>query len=350
MEFEFLQTSKAIRKAQTKRRWSWPRFWLAFSCGGLLIIGTLALLKAIGGDATTKNPQLAPPVAAYAPPTSQEILPDVLREPPGNRPVPEAVNEFLRDEQSLNSGRLDLLRQRQVKVQQIDFSSQCLPQWDFRSPKREVIWFYHYRSGATTDNHMLTVFGAVDGLGKPLFQHPPMAGDHLALLDSQYVSLKWIALDQPRVALIAAANGPWPDCGSVIDLFLVNSPENGTGARFWRFQDKAFAESPPCSPLLISFRDADGDGFLDLCSFHLRGAEGEEQPIGFYHPYEEAGQSFAETPSSMSKSALGTLLSDYQRILGGEKLDDPFLVGASATESVFDGEPAAAAETEEPKY
>lgn len=303
----------------------------------------MALLRSIRssleGDpyaATAKPPvnEGAAPEFVDAP-APHDNLPDILRARPSDRPPPRAVNEFLQEEQSLNSGRLDLLRQRQIKIEDGVFSARCLPQWDFRSLKREVIWFYHYRSGSLVDGPDLTVFGAVDGLGQPLFQHPPMAGDPLALLDSQYKGLKWIALEEPRLALIAASNGPWPTSGAILDFFLVNETANDQGSRFWRFDDACYPEQPPSSARLIRFHDADGDGLLDLCAFWITGEADEATPAGRCHPYLPEDQTFATGARPLSQGVLAALQLDYERLLSGEKLPEPYFTALPATERLF---------------
>lgn len=340
MGFEFLETSRTFRRSQVKRRRSWQRFWLAFSIGTILIIGALALLKAIKATQDVPEPVVlsGPPPEFFQAPEPQPNVPDILKESPSKRPPPEAVNEFLREEQALNSGRLELLRQRQVKLEPVDFAARCLPQWDFRSLKREVIWFYSYASGAVPDGRKLTVFGAVDGLGQPLFQHPPMAGDPLALLDSQYVGLKWIALEEPRLALVAGVNGPWPRCGAVVDLFLVNSPASQSGTRFWRFDDASYAEKPPTSSRLICFQDTDGDDLRDLCAFWFSGEGSEARPSGISHRFDPEQQSFAVLGAPLEEEALSALQAQFERISAGDQLTEPFLVADPATERVFKDE------------
>lgn len=336
MEFEFLQQARSRR---SKRGWLWKRFWLAFSCGGLLLIGTLSLIKAIraGGSEQVSSPTDTTPLETYSPPTSDKPLPNVLHERPRERPIPSAVNEFLRSKQSLNSRRLELLQDHELSIRPVDFSARCLPQWDFRKADRSVIWFYHYPSGRTDVGKLMTSFGAVDGLGSPLFQYPPATGDPLALLDSQYAALKWVALEKPAVALIVGSNGPWKRSGTVTDLFLVNKVD---GPRFWRFRNGDFEESPPCSPHLVDFRDVTGDGYRDLCSFWLTETEGTETAHGLTYPYEPAFGTFASIANPIGRSELTAIHKDFQRIHAGESLDHPFVLGAPAQERVFSPETA----------
>lgn len=335
MEFEFLQQARGRR---TKRTGSWKRFWLAFSCGGLLLIGTVSLINSIR-EADSDNvsaPVESTPLETFEPPTTDKPSPNVLHERPSERPVPSAVNEFLRSEESLNSRRLELLQEYDIGVRRVDFSARCLPQWDFRRADRGIIWFYHYQSGRTDEGKLMTSFGAVDGLGTPLFKYPPSTGDPLALLDSQYDALKWVALEKPAVALIVGSNGPWERSGTVTDIFLVNQV---TGNRFWRFRNGGFEESPPYSPHLVDFRDVTGDGFRDLCSFWLIGSEGMEVPSGQTYPFDPATGTFASTASRLEQSWLTIIYRDYQRIHKGESLNHPFVMGAPAEQRVFTPEP-----------
>ncbi len=341
MEFEFLQSRRRARS-----RWSWPRFWLAFSCGGLLIIATVALLKAIESFHAVPEPVIGNHPETYVPPESDQSPPNLMTESPGERVVPNPVHTFLQEEQSLNSGRLDVLRQRQVAVEATDFTAQCKPQWDFRSHKREVIWFYHYRSGLTAEGHPLTVFGAVDGLGFPIFQHPPMAGDPLALLDSQYNGLKWIALENPRLALIGAVNGPWAESGAIIDLFLVTDNPNNA-ARFWRFQDTSSAEGPECSAQLIAFRDATADGYLDLCAFHLVGSGDACAPLVRVHAYDPIKGTFATQAELGSTIISSQMHQDFLAVESGHPLEVPHLIGQPATAPIFRRPPDIPVESEE---
>ena len=132
--------------------------------------------------------------------------------------MPDAVNEFLRQEHEANSQQVALLQQQSIGIDPIEFSTRCLPQWDFRQTKREVVWFYHYQSARTPAGHPITVFGAVDGLGSSLFRFPRKDAEPIALLDSQYVGLKWgvpgkashRADSRVERALGASRNGPRP--------------------------------------------------------------------------------------------------------------------------------------------
>lgn len=306
------------------------------------MISGVALLRSIRSG---MNPPDSPPLAEasgvsgtpeFVPPAPLgENLNDVLRQPPTDRPPPEAVNEFLREEQGVNSSRLDLLQQRDVAVSPIDFAARCLPKWDFRQAKREVIWFYHYRSGRLPSGRNLIVFGAVDGMGHPLFQHPPMAGDPLALLDSQYEGLRWIALESPRLALIAASNGPWPRSGAIVDLFLLNDPADPSAPRFWRFDDASYAEQPARSARLIGFHDGNGDDLLDLCVFWFSG-EGENGiATGRWHPFDEARGAFEAEGIALPETVLQTMRGDYQRLAQEEPIAQPFFIALPSTEPVF---------------
>lgn len=329
MEFEFLQRA---RGRHVKRRWSWQRFWLAFSCGGLLLIGTLAMVKVIRSGMAAKIAEPEAPLETFSPPVVDQTRPDVLRERPSDRSVPDAVNQFLQAERSLNVERLEKLSERGVRFEEVDYSPRCLPQWDFRKESREVIWFYHYQACKLAPNQPVTVFGAVDGLGYPIFQHPPLNEDPLALLDSQYAALKWVALEKPSLALVVGSNGPWPRSGAIIDVFLVNTTSS---PQFWRFRDGAFEESPPSSAQLIEFRDHTGDGYRDLCAFRL---EGDESQIGVIHPFLPAIGSFALEPTKLPAGPLSALHQSFNRIHDGAQMDYPFVLGAPATERVFDQE------------
>lgn len=272
------------------------------------------------------------PLETYSPPSVDQPKPDVLRERPSDRTVPDAVNRFLQNERSLNIERLENLRAQSVSFDEVDFSPRCLPQWDFRKESREVIWFYHYQACALAQNQPVTVFGAVDGLGNPLFQHPPLDDDPLALIDSQYAGLKWVALEKPAVAMIVGSNGPWARCGAVIDVFLVNEVQ---GPRFWRFRNGTFEENPRSSAQLIEFRDHTGDGYRDLCAFRV---EGDESQIGLVHPFLPASGSFAFEASESSASSLSMLHQSFNQIHQGSQVDYPFVLGAPAVENVFDQE------------
>ncbi|NCF86064.1 MAG: hypothetical protein GWQ08_11120 [Verrucomicrobiaceae bacterium] len=346
MEFEFLQQARSCR---SKRAATWKRFWLAFSCGGLLLIGTVSLINAIraGNSVQVAGPVSAPadstPLETFEPPSSDKPLPNVLHERPSDRPIPKAVNEFLRSEQSLNSRRLEILRDYEIGIRQVDFSARCLPQWDFGKADRGIIWFYHYQSGATEAGKLMTCFGAVDGLGSPIFQYPPATGDPLTLLDSQYAALKWVALEKPAVALIVGSNGPWERSGTVTDLFLVNQV---TGNRFWRFKNNDFEERPPCSAHLVDFRDVTGDGYRDLCSFWLSGTEDTTEPSGRTYAYDPAAETFTSTAIPIKEAWLAAIHEDFQRIHAGGNLDHPFVLGAPAQVRVFLPE---SAQEQEPK-
>ncbi|MDB4491687.1 hypothetical protein N9260_01555, partial [bacterium] len=76
MEFDFLQQARSRR---AKRGWLWKRFWLVFSCGGLLLIGTLSLIKALraGGSEQISSPTDTAPLETYSPTASDKPLPNV---------------------------------------------------------------------------------------------------------------------------------------------------------------------------------------------------------------------------------------------------------------------------------
>ncbi len=341
MGFKFLEKIQRTHRPSARPPWRWATFWLAFSGGCLVIIGLVALKDSIQSSIHTVDSELSPgsksPKFDLAPPRDSKPS-DPFSERPQPRPVPEAVNEFLREEQSLNSGRVDLLRQQDVAIDPVDFTSRCLPQWDFRSVKREVIWFYHYQSGVLPNGRPTTVFGVVDGLGKPLFQYPPLAGEPRALLDSQYLALKWLHLEEPRLALIATSNGPWDEAGAVIDLFLVNHPETQSSPRFWRFEDLSYPEQPAKSMRLVCFRDGNGDGLRDLCAFWSSGRAGEPgRPRAIWHRFDPALRAFVREPLAAEDRLVETLQADFQRVSAGKKLDVPHVMAALALQRLLDG-------------
>ncbi len=284
----------------------------------------------------------APPEVLSPPPDEVEMptLPpepanNVMTTPPSFRAPPGPVNEFLRAEQSRNQERCELLRQSyQIDLATTDFHSRCLPQWDFRNHDREIIWFYHYQSGRINDRN-LQVFGVVDGLGTPLFQHPGMAGDPLALLDSAYTAFQWIRLDSPNIALIAAASGPWAEAAAAIDLFQVNDSKR-PARRTWRFADDTYPEQPPRSPEVIGFLDANGDGLRDLCLLHHEHLnEGSPQQVARYHAFQSELGTFKEQATLLPAPLPQAFQALMEVALSGQPSATPYLVRPQAMEPVY---------------
>ena len=341
MAFDSLDRVARFRRQQ--------RLYLAASCVALFMIGLVALVFTI----KRINRVPIPPPEPVVLPTPEPVVlpttvvsklqpsapPNPLLTSPKDRPAPHQVNEFLRQEQGRNANRCDLLRSGYQLNIATEFRSHCQPQWDFRDPKREVIWFYHYTSGQF-EGRPLTVFGVVDGLGKPLLQHPFMAGDPLALLDSQYQAVKWVALDKPHIALIAAANAPSPNCDQVVDLFLVNDVVPGT-QRTWRFGGEYYPEQPNRTFQLICFQDGDGDGYRDVCTLHfVQDSEGQFNPQANYNAFLPEMHTFAAeaTPgSSEFEAQLCAIHRDVEST--NHQFIEPYLIRATPLEPVFTHEP-----------
>lgn len=253
--------------------------------------------------------ELMPDGVAEIPKTLQ---PNSRNEPPPERPIPEVVHQFLQEEQSRNAQRCAAIsNDYQLPIQE-DFAIRfCKPVWDYRSDDIEVLWFYAFQ-GASLHGESLVVFGVADDKGQPLFQHPSMAGDPLALLEAQYQSLQWMQCEEPREAFIVAVLGPWPGAGATVDIFGLSHEDLG---RRWRVADTAHPEDKEAlADELIALLDTNGDGFRDWATYRP-GANGVYARVLLY---QGEGKGFASSWENLAPAGQTPLAELYERVRAGE--------------------------------